>query len=46
MSDDEEWKSSFVQGDDAALMAAVQARDAQVTPLIKCVPCPGCGRMK
>ena len=28
MSDDEEWKSSFVQGDDAALTAAIKAREA------------------
>jgi hypothetical protein len=40
MADDEEYVSTFVQGDDNALMAAVQARDAAVTPLLKCVPRP------
>ena len=36
MGDDEgEYVESFVQGDDAALMAAVQQRDAAVAPLLK-----------
>ena len=33
--DDGEYVESFVQGDDAALMAAVQQRDAAVAPLLK-----------
>ena len=35
MSDDEEWKSSFVQGDDAALTAAIKAREAECDPLLR-----------
>ena len=38
MADDEgEYASSFVQVDDATLMAAIQQRDASVTPLLTCV---------
>jgi hypothetical protein len=37
MGDDEgEYVESFVQADDSALMAAIQARDAAVMPLLKC----------
>ena len=36
MADEEgEYVESFVQGDDATLMAAIQARDAAVMPLLK-----------
>ena len=33
--DDDEYQQAFVQADDSALMAAVQQRDAGVTPLLK-----------
>lgn len=35
MDDDDAYVQSFVQADDAALMAAIAARDAQVMPLLK-----------
>lgn len=35
MGDDDEFASSFVQGDDDALMLAIKQRDAAVTPLLK-----------
>ena len=35
MADDDEYVESFVQADDSVLMAAIQARDAAVTPLLK-----------
>ena len=40
-SDDEEWKSSFVQGDDAALTAAIKAREAECDPLLRRGPSGG-----
>ena len=33
--DEGEYVESFVQGDDAAIMSAIQQRDAAVTPLLK-----------
>ena len=35
MADDEVYVASFTQGDDAALMAAIQAREAVCAPLLK-----------
>jgi len=31
--------AGFVQGDDAAILAAVRSRDAAVTPLLRCDAC-------